>query len=173
MTLHLDFTRNTAVKSQCSFIFVILIIMRSHQNGSSSVFIFLIAIALIALGLVTLQVLKKVTTRSDTTISAPVSETSIDCGSDRQCFYQAFSSDCAQKMIKITQNTIEGDSIVTTAKLAQGFEGCIVEATIDGSQDKFGDGKVHTYTCEKLTQEDQKLTANECTGTSQSTSVVI
>lgn len=146
---------------------------RLKQSGFGLVVVLALTIVVLGGGFVAWQVIKNDTSQPKANTPASGTQANNDCGSDRQCFYQAFSSDCTQKTIKTVQTTIEGDPITTTAKVSQGFEGCIVEVTVDGSQDKFGDGKVHTYTCEKLVQENQTLMAGECKGTSETSSVVI
>lgn len=100
---------------------------------------------------------------------------SSDCGDDRTCFYQAYTDGCTTKTVKTTQTTVEGDIIETTAKTASGDSGCTVEVTMDSSKDRYGDGKVHTYTCKKLVQEPQvaPLLAKECTGTNMLTELSI
>lgn len=145
---------------------------RINQFGFSSPLIVLIIVILAAIGFTAWQLMKS--NDAQPVAKMPTtSEVNNSCGSDRQCFYQAFNSDCMQKTIKTTLITIEGDPIVTTAKVAQGLEGCIVEVTVDGSQDEFGEGKVHSYTCDKLAEEGQTLIANECMGTGQTSNVVI
>lgn len=100
---------------------------------------------------------------------------SSDCGDDRACFYQAYADGCVTKTVKASQATIEGDLIETTAKTVSGNDGCIIEVTMDSSKDRYGDGKVHTFTCKKLVQNPQiaPLLAQECTGTNMLTELSI
>lgn len=82
---------------------------------------------------------------------------------------------CVTKTVKASQATIEGDLIETTAKTVSGNDGCIIEVTMDSSKDRYGDGKVHTFTCKKLVQNPQiaPLLAQECTGTNMLTELSI
>jgi hypothetical protein len=146
---------------------------RENRHGLSAMFVVSIIFVVLTVGFIAWQVVNNDDNPTSARTTTQTPEESNDCGVDRQCFYQAFSSDCTQKIIKVTQTTTEGDPIVTTAKVAQGYEGCVVEATVDGRQDKFGDGKVHAYICGKLAQEGQKLTASECTGSTKAPSIVI
>lgn len=96
-----------------------------------------------------------------------------NCGNNRQCFYQAFKDNCSPATIKTSEKTIEGDLIITTAKIAQDSEECSVEIIVDSTQDKFGDGKTHIFTCGRLIQENQRLTANDCKSRDDTTVVSI
>jgi len=143
---------------------------RLNQQGIGAVLALLIVVMLAAVSFAAWQI-----TKSDGSPTTPTTTGSTgDCGADRACFYQAYSDNCSQKAIKITRSTTEGDPINTTAKLSRNAQDCVIEVTVDGSQDKFGDGKVHTYSCKNLARaENQPLTASECTGTSETSSVEI
>lgn len=136
--------------------------MKSSSRVRSGIALFLGIVAVALVGLVGYKIVKNNST-SDAN----------DCGGNRQCFYQAFTDNCSPATIKTTERTIEGDPIVTTAKISQNSEGCSVEITVDGNQDKFGDGKTHTYTCGKLVREDQRLMANDCKDSDDTTTVSI
>lgn len=135
---------------------------RLKQHGTT--LIVFIIMALIGIGFTAWQVAKNSSPQ-------PSADSSNDCDTDRQCFYQAFT-DCSQKTLKTTLTTVEGGIITTIAKIAQDRQNCRVEVIVDGSRDAFGGGKVRTYTCEKLTHsETYSLTASECTGDTSSLNI--
>ena len=144
------------------------IIVKANNNrfGLVGILAIMVVIASIgALGWLSYDRLSN-TSKNNGTDSAQKSEEDkkdeINCGDNRQCFYQAFTDNCSLATIKTTERTVEGDPIITSAKISQVSEGCSVEIVVEGSQDKYGDGKIHAYTCGNLFYEDQRMMANEC-----------
>lgn len=146
---------------------------RLNQNGFGLVIGIVVVVVIAAASLVAWQIMKKGSTPPNKSTSPQTSQSDNDCGVERQCFLEAYNDECTEKRVNVINYTVEGDSFVTKAKIINGPEGCLVEVTVDGSQDKFGDDKVHTYTCKKLDQDNQVLAASECTGTTQASSVTI
>lgn len=144
-----------------------------NRQGFSGVIVLLVVVVVVAIGFAAWQFIKN--DNSQPVVTSPTTtESTGDCGNDRACFYQAYSDNCLPKTIKITRTTVEGDPIITTAKLSGNAQACIIEVTVDGSQDKFGAGEVNTYKCKSLARaENQPLTASECTGSSGTSSVEI
>jgi len=145
--------------------------MNDQPTGRIKLVVTVIAACLLALFIVWLAVSK---TDTDTLAPEVALPTDRDCEQNRQCFYEAFvNEECLNKEVKITRSTIEGGPVATSAKLLSLEDVCTIEVTVDGSQDRYGSGKIHTYTCTDLIQEDEELVAKDCSGSDDATEVVI
>ena len=75
------------------------------------------------------------------------------------CITGAWAS-CEAASLEVSEPTIEGDPILTTYFVVPTDEGCELTRFIDSTQDAFGDGLLHQYTCTDLTE------LGECPGLS-------
>lgn len=62
------------------------------------------------------------------------------------CITGAFAN-CSAARFEVTEFTIEGDPILITYFVVPEGDTCSVTRFIDNSQDAFGDGLLHQYTC--------------------------
>ena len=67
------------------------------------------------------------------------------------CITGAFAS-CDAATFELSQPTIEGDRITTTWFVVPTEAGCTVTQFTDNTQDAFGDGLLHQYTCTGLVE---------------------
>jgi hypothetical protein len=97
------------------------------------------------------------------------------CDENTKCLYESYLSKCVkQASVNITHVTIEGGAIRITAQTVLENGECVIKVTYDSSGDQFSDGKINTYTCKNLVQEsNQRLIAEECTGTTDATSILL
>jgi hypothetical protein len=78
-----------------------------------------------------------------------------------RCLLDAFESG-GPASLQVTLATVEGDPITHYFSV---MEPGTVQVVVDGTEDKFGDGKWHASTCTALTQASGRLAWTGCTET--------
>lgn len=92
------------------------------------------------------------------------------CGSDRECFQEAFDGNCDMATIRTTRDNESGGQVTTAGKLLYTQYDCIIEVTVSGSSEDDQDGNYDCYTLERV---EETLVASECVGSSDLSEIVI
>ncbi len=97
-----------------------------------------------------------------------------NCDQNVDCLYAAYQNDCESKNGIITSKTEDGDQSYVTVGIVSKDGQCELEVTIEYSRSlRNGDTPKQTYICKSLIKENGRLRANECSGNSAVTSILI
>lgn len=127
----------------------------------------LVAAVVITLALIAGLVAWQAASKDNRTVMTPVEKR---CGSDRQCFQEAYDRDCGLTTIRTTRDDEAGGQVTTVGRLLYTQYDCIIEVTVASNPASELDGDYDCYTLETV---DDALVASECVGSSDLSEIVI